>query len=170
MSALAHPSGRPRGRRAALIVVIVLVTVLAALLAIVAITGGTSASQAPSRLVGEPAPGPLSDARHTPDPAAAGAARTFLAGYLAFIYGEGSVEQIRDASPRLIAVLGKAHPAPATGHPLRPRILALGAHEASGSVLHVTALIGDGIARYPIEIEIARGASGWQATELSNDE
>jgi hypothetical protein len=170
MSALAHPSGRPRGRRAVLIVLAVLVTVLAALLVIVSITGGRSAPQAPSRLVGKPAPGPLSDARYAPDPAAAGAARTFLTGYLAFIYGEGSLGQIRDASPQLIALLGKAHPAPATGRPPRPRILALGAHEASGSVLHVTALISDGIARYPIEIEIARGAGGWQATELSNDE
>jgi hypothetical protein len=170
VSALAHPSGRPRRRRAALIVVAVLVAVLAVLLVIVAITGGRSAPQAPSRLVGKPAPGPLSDARHTPDPAAAGAARTFLAGYLAFIYGEGSVGQIRDASPSLIAVLGKAHPPRATGRPPRPRIVALGAEEASGSVLHLTALISDGVARYPIEIEIARGAGGWQATKLSNEE
>lgn len=170
MSALAHPNGRPRGRRAVLIVLAVLVTVLAALLVIVSITGGRSAPQAPSRLVGKPAPGPLSDARYAPDRAAGGAARTFLSGYLAFIYGEGSVEQIRDASPSLIAVLSKAHPPPATGRPPRPRILALGAHEASGSVLHVTALVSDGIARYPIEIEIARGPSGWQATKLSNDE
>jgi hypothetical protein len=170
MSALAHPSGRPRGRRTVLIVLAVLVGVLAVLLVIVAITGGRSAPQAPARLVGKPAPGPLSDARHAPDPAAAGAARTFLTGYLAFIYGEGSVDQIRDASPHLIAVLGKAHPAPATGRPPRPRIIALGAHEASGSVLHLTALINDGIARYPIGIEIVRGPGGWQATELSNDE
>jgi hypothetical protein len=170
MSTLAQPNGPPRLRRAALIVVGVLVAVLAALLVIVATTGGRSAPQAPGRLVGKPAPGPLSDARHAPDPAAASAARTFLTGYLAFIYGEGSVGQIRDVTPHLIAVLGKAHPPPATGRPPRPRILALGAHEASGSVLHVTALISDGIARYTIAIEIVHGPGGWQTTELSNDE
>ncbi|MGN6871634.1 MAG: hypothetical protein ACTHMY_24830 [Solirubrobacteraceae bacterium] len=170
MSALAHPSGRPRGRRAALIVVAALVAVLAAILVIVAITGGRSTPQAPTRLVGQPAPGPLSDARHAPDPAAASAARTFLSGYLAFIYGEGSLDQIRDASPKLIALLGKAHPPPARAHPPRPRLLALGAHEASGSVLHVTALITDGIARYPMGIVIVRGPGGWQTTELSSDE
>jgi hypothetical protein len=170
MSALAHPSGRPGRRRGALIVVLVLVAVLATLLVILATTGEKSGPQAPSRLVGQPAPGPLADARHAPEPAAASAARTFLSGYLAFIYGEGSAAQIRDATPHLLAVLSKAHPSPPAGRPPKPRILALGAHEASGSVLHVTALVGDGTARYPIGIRIVRGPGGWQATELSNDE
>jgi hypothetical protein len=170
VSALAHPSGRPRRRRGALIVVAVLVAVLATLLVIVATTGEKSAPQAPGRLAGQPAPGPLADARQAPEPAAASAARTFLSGYLAFIYGEGSVAQIRDATPHLLAVLSKAHPPPPTGRPPRPRILALGAHEASGSVLHVTALISDGTARYPIGIKIVRRPGGWQTTELSNDE
>ncbi len=59
-------------------------------------------------MVGQPAPGPLSDATHTPAPAAASAAATFLSGYLAFMYGDGSVSQIRDASPQLLAILAKA--------------------------------------------------------------
>lgn len=170
MSALAHPGGRPRRTRLALLVAGVLVVVLAVVLVIVATTGGRPVAQAPAPVVGGPAPGPLSDATNTPAPAAASAARTFLSGYLAFIYGEGSVSQIRDASPKLLAILGKAHPPAPAGRPPHPRILALGAQEASGNTLHLTALISDGVARYPIGIEIVRGPGGWQTTELSNDE
>lgn len=172
MSALAHPSGRPRRRRGALIVVGVLAAVLAVLLVIVAATGGRSVSQAPERLVGQPGPGPMSQAKHTPDPAAASAARTFLSGYLAFIYGHAPAAQIQDASPQLIALISKARPAPeapGAGAP-HPKVLALGAQEASGRILHLTALISDGIDRYPLGFVLVHEPGGWETTQLSSQE
>ena len=172
MSALAHPSGRPRRRRGALVVLGGLAAVLAILLVIVASTGGRSAPQAPARLTGEPAPGPLSGATHAPAAPAASAARTFLAGYLAFIYGEAPVGQIRDASPQLMALLSRAHPQPAapgkqTPH---PKVVALGSSEASGSVLHVTALVSNGVNRDTLGIVLVHKPGGWVTTQLSNDE
>lgn len=168
MSALAHPGGRRR--RGALLVVGALGALLAILLVILLTTGGTSAPRAAGRVVGRPAPGPLSQARHTPDPAAAGAARTFLSGYLAFIYGQAPVDQIRDASPQLIALLSKARPAPASPRSPHPRVFALGSREASGSPLHLTALISDGSARYRLGIVVVHEPGGWETTQLSTQE
>jgi hypothetical protein len=149
----------------------VLVAVLAVLIVILASTGGRSVPAAADRVVGQPGPGPMSQARHTPDPAAAGAARTFLSGYLAFIYGQAPVDQIRDGSPRLIGLISKARPAPPPpGRSPHPRILALGAHEASGSVLHLTALIADGTNRYPLGIVVVHEPGGWETTQLSSEE
>lgn len=150
----------------------VLVAVLAAGIAIAAASGSRSAAQIASpRVVGLPAPGPLANAPHAPVAPAAGAARTFLAGYLAYLYGRGSAADIRDAAPPLIAALGSVGPSltPAARR-LHPVVVGLGAHEASGSVLHVTALISDGIARYTLQIVLSHERSGWVTTQLPSAE
>jgi hypothetical protein len=48
--------------------------------------------------------------------------------------------------------------------------VALGAREPSGNVLHVTALVSDGIARYPVRFVMVHDQRGWEATALANPE
>lgn len=158
-------------RRGALLVVGVLAAVLAVGLVIASRTGGHSAPARKERLVGLPAPRPLSAFPHAPDPAAAGAARTFLSGYLAYLYGQADTSQIRQASPQLIATLPlkRLTVNPAALH-LHPAVVALGAREPGGSVLHVAALISDGVSRYPIQFVMVHEQRGWDATQLANPE
>jgi hypothetical protein len=171
VSALSGPHGRRSLGRRGLLLAAALAAVLVVGLVIVTHTGGHTTPQTGPRVVGAPAPGPFSDATHVPDAAAASAARTFLSGYLAFRYGQAGPDRIRDASPALIAVLSKGSLAvgPATRR-LHPVILKLAAHEASGTVLHLTALISDGEGRYPLRIVEVRGPNGWETTQLANPE
>jgi hypothetical protein len=148
------------------------VVVLAAGIAIAAASGGRPAAKTASlRVVGLPAPGLLANAPHAPPAPAASAARTFLGGYLAYVYGHAPAADIRDATPPLIAAFGRVGPSltPA-GRRLHPVVVGLGAHEATGSVLHVTALISDGIARYTLQIVLSHEQSGWVTTQLPNAE
>jgi hypothetical protein len=149
----------------------VLAGLLAAGLAVAAASGGRVTPAPQVRIVGQPAPGPFSDARYALPAAAARAARTFLEGYLAYMYGHGSTAQIKDASPQLIAKLplGAPNMTPA-GRRLEPRIVRLGAREAGGTVQHVTALIADGIARYPIRTVMVLEPQGWETTQFVSAE
>jgi hypothetical protein len=152
----------------------VLLVALAVGLTIAATTGGHSAPPAPPappRIVGQPAPGPLSDAPHALPPAAASAARAFLLGYLGFVTGKETAGQIPDASPKVIAGLGVQRlPASPAARKVSPAVLQLGAREASGSVLHVTAVVSDGISRYPVRIVMTHEPGGWTTTELGSAE
>lgn len=171
MSRLTEPLGRHSLARTALLLAAVFAAVIAGGLVIVTHSGGKAPPQTVPRLVGAPAPGPLSNATHAPDPAAASAARAFFAGYLAYRYGQAGPGQIRDASPKLIAVLSHAPlSVTAATRSLHPVLVKLGAHEASGSVLHVTALISDGMGRYPLRIVMAHEPGGWETTQLVNPE
>ena len=171
MSAAFEPRRRRSLGRRGLLLSAVLAAVLAVGLVIVTHTGGHTVPQRTPRVVGAPAPGPFSDATHAPDPAAAGAARTFLSGYLAYRYGQADAGRIRDASPKLFATLLHAQMSvPSAARSLHPVIVKLGAREASGSVLHVTALISDGIGRYPLRIVMVRESGGWETTQLANPE
>ena len=166
---IAHRGPHSIGRSGSLLLALVALALASGAVIATTINGGRSSAQLSQRVVGAPASGPLSAAAHAPDPAAAGAARAFLAGYLAFIYGQAPVEEIQDASPHLIALLRRARPQ-ATTASARPRVVTLGAREASGSVLHVTALISDGITRYPMGIVMVHEPRGWETTELASAE
>lgn len=171
MSWLAESPDRRSLWRRGLLLTVVLAAVLAGGLVIVTHTGGKAPPQTVPRLVGAPAPGPLANATHAPDPAAASAARAFFAGYLAYRYGQAGAGQIRDASPSLIAVLSHAQlSVTAATRSLHPVVVKLGAQEASGSTLHVTALISDGVGRYPLRIVMAHQPGGWETTRLANPE
>lgn len=172
MSLSAEPRGWLTLRGGAAL--LVLGIAVAAALAFATLTGGGSVVRAPGtlpRIVGAPAPGPLSGARNAPAPAAASAAREFMAGYLAYLYGHAPGSEIQAATPQLIATIGrgKAPVAPAARR-LRPVVVALGAREPSGNVLHVTALVSDGIARYPVRFVMVHDQRGWEATALANPE
>ncbi len=171
VSPLAQPAPRGALWRGCILLAAVLAVALVAGIAIAATRGGHATPPAPQRVVGEPVPSALAYAPHAPAPAAANAARTFLSGYLAYLYGKAGAAQIRDASPQLISALSQRGPAAApAARKLHPAVVGLGAVEATGSVLHVTAMISDGIARYPVRIVMVHGQRGWGATQLSNGE
>jgi len=169
-------SAEPRGwltlRRGAALLVLGIAA--AAALAFATLAGGGSAVRAPStltRIVGAPAPGPLSGAGNAPVPAAASAARKFMSGYLAYLYGHAPGRQIEAATPHLIATIGRGNaPVAPAARRLRPVVVALGAREPSGNVLHITALVSDGIARYPVRFVMVHDQRGWETTALANPE
>lgn len=171
MSALAHGRGRRRPVRVALLVVAVLAAVLVAAIVILSHRGSSPAPRVAQRVVGQKAPGPMSSAPNAVPAAAAETARTFLAGYLAWQYGHGESSQIRDATAQLLATFTPnrlaVNPAALKLH---PEVGALGAGEAAGSALHVTAMISDGAARYPIQIVVIHEGHGWEVTQLANPE
>lgn len=174
MSLSAQRRGRRLGGRAILLgalLVASLVALLVAGLAIAAGSGGHSAPIASQRVVGLPARSVMSYAPHTPPPGAARAARTFLSGYIAYLVDEAEARQIRDAAPALIAVLAQGRPSvtPAARR-VHQVIVALGAREARGRVLHLTALIRDGHFHYPIRFVISHDQRGWEVTQLSSAE
>lgn len=168
-----NPDALPRDwrplQRAGVALAVLLACALAVGLVIANRSGGRTAPTPSIRVVGQPAPGPLSNAEHNLPAAAAGAARTFFTGYLAYLYGHGSAAEIQGASPDVIAKLRPLSISPA-GRKLHPTVLALGARETGGPVLHVTALIGDGIARYWIRTVMAHERSGWDTTQLASQE
>ncbi len=170
MISQAQPSSGWSFRRG-LALVAALVAVLAVALVIATTTGGHSAPPPPREVVGAAAPGVLSYAPNRPNPAAAAAARTFLSGYLAYLYGQASARQIQDASPKLIAALAKEPPTVGRGASrLHPVVVGLGSEQRSGNVLDLTALVSDGIARFPVWIEIVHNQRGWETTRLSDPE
>jgi hypothetical protein len=166
MSLTVSPHGLRRG---ALVVLAVLVVALAAGLVIARTTGGSATPKAVAQqhVVGLPAASALSDTLHALPPAAATAARGFLSGYFAYLDGQIASGEIPGASRQVIAALGPkwVSPSPAT-HSVRPVVVQLGAQEANGSVLHVTALVSDGVSRYPVQIVMDDEHGGWLTTQL----
>jgi hypothetical protein len=160
-------------RRGVILLLAGLVLVLAIVFVIKTTTGGSASvvGKFPQRVVGSPAPGPLSDAPHSLPPAAATAARAFFLGYLAYVAGHANASQIPEASPQVIASLGVQRlPASPAKPKTRPAVLRLGAREAGGPVLHVTGLVSDGNSRYPIRIVMGQERSGWIVTEMPTAE
>jgi hypothetical protein len=113
----------------------------------------------------------MSDVPNALAPAAAAAAHVFFSGYLAYLYGQGGGSQVRDASPQLMALLTRGSPS-VTGatRRLHPVVVALGAHEPGGNVLHVTAMISDGLSRYPIRIVMVHDRYGWETSQVVDEE
>ena len=171
MSSLAAPHGRRRLGRGGVLAVMAFAAMVGVGLAVAVASGRRPAPTSQVRIVGLPASGPFSDAPYALPAAAASAARTFFVGYLAYMYGHGNSAQIKDASPQLIAKLPAQPPAIApAGRALQPRVVRLGAREASGTVQHVTALIADGIARYPIRTVMVLERQGWETTQFADPE
>jgi hypothetical protein len=97
------------------------------------------------------------------------AARRFLAGYLPYTYGRQSARRIRAATSRLRRRLAARPPrVPARVGHRRPRVLLVQAEGAGRARAAITALISDGARRYSVELELARGRSGWQVTDVGD--
>ena len=170
MTPLIERPGRRSPARSPLVLAVVAAAVLGGLL-FVTRSGEHATPPATPRIVGYPVPGPMSDVPNAPAPAAAAAARAFLSGYVAWLYGQAGGSQVRDASPQLTALLTRGSPSvTAATRRLHPVVVALGAHEPGGNVLHVTAMISDGLNRYPIRIVMVHDQSGWEASQVVSQE
>jgi hypothetical protein len=172
----------PRLARRMLIVFIPLL-LLATLLAAFAIAPhGRSAGTATRRhLADQPTAQPRLVPPSRPPPAEAGrepslstttgAALRFLRGYLAFSYGRGPLDAIRDADPRLIASLRRAHPrVPPAARNRRPRVTTLQVLPQARSTAQATATISDGRGpQYPVVFYLDRSQDGWTVTRVGDD-
>lgn len=150
----------PQERAAAMLAVAVLASVCAAGLtfrrpALTATPYGERRSATTQALPHQPIVGELS-------PAITRTADGFLAGYLDYLYGHGSVGQVKDATVSLTRSL-KAHPprAPQGLAGLKPRILRLLATPArGGGPVCVTAIVSDEEVvsyRIPLTLTESRG-------------
>lgn len=84
-------------------------------------------------------------------------ARRFLAGYLAYTYGQAPASRITDATRSLIAFL-QAHPprVPPAARARRPRIVSLRPATAPTGEITLTAVVNDGgLIDYPIGLLLA---------------
>jgi hypothetical protein len=92
-------------------------------------------------------------------------ARRFLAGYLAYSYGQGPVRRIRGAGDRLRARLAAQRPrVPARERRRHPRVVLLQLDGAGRTWAGVMALVDDRARRYSVSLTLARVRSGWQVT------
>ena len=95
----------------------------------------------------------------------------FLRGYLAYSYGRGRLQAVRDASPELIAALHQARPrVPLAARMRRPRITTIQVLPQAPGTAQATATITDGSAlQYPLVFYLDRRPSGWTVTRLGDD-
>ena len=150
------------GRRSALAIVVVLLAASAALLtatrpsqhrpmprrAAISLDGGARPPAAPDPSAHVAPVGPV----------AARVARRFLAGYLAYVYGQAPAAAITDAAPALVRSLrarpSLVSPAMRARH---PRVLALRPTPAPAAMVAVSALVGDGeLADYTVGLLLER--------------
>jgi len=174
--------GLPRSARRALMAVIPPL-LLAAVVATFAIAPSGRGGDAPARQPSAQHRPTDAPAAPIPRPAWAAAAREsvlseatdsalrFLRGYLAYSYGRGRLQAIRDASPKLIAALGQARPrVPPAARSRRPRLTTLQVLPQAPGTAQATATISDGSGlQYPLVFSLDRRPSGWTVTRLADD-
>lgn len=159
-------------RRAAVILlgVVALVAVAAGVALFVAPDGERTAS---TSTLARPAPEgtPQAQAPYKPDPAAAQAARRFLAGYLAYFYGHAGPDAIEGVSTEVLAHL-EAHPLKRPAH-LRertPKIIELRSSSPAATRIRIVAIVDDGWATYPFSIELAHRDGRWLVVRVPDED
>ncbi|MGH2945812.1 MAG: hypothetical protein ACRDPC_06045 [Solirubrobacteraceae bacterium] len=173
--------GPPRGVRRGVMLILPLL-LLAALIATFAIAPSGGSHRAPQRPAHEPqppAPKLVPPSKSTPPPgsrepalsAATDPALRFLRGYLAYSYGRGSIDAIRDANPELIASLRRARArVPPAARKRLPRITTLQVLPQAPNTAQATATVDDGSgAQYALIFYLDRRARGWTVTRLGDD-
>ena len=95
----------------------------------------------------------------------------FLNGYVAFLYGRGSVDELEGATRELRRELRRARlRVPPARAARTPRIVRLQSAEQSPATVVVTAIVDDGdLAAYPVTALVERRAGSWQVTRLADD-
>jgi hypothetical protein len=89
------------------------------------------------------------------------AARSFMTGYLPWLYGEGPVDMIRDATGELIAQLRADPPRiPPTLQGLRPRLASIGM-QRHGVRWRAYALVTDGRVTYDLIVDVEQLNGRW---------
>lgn len=99
--------------------------------------------------------------------AAAKAARAFMGGYLPWLYGEGRVSQVHDATAALLAQL-KAHPPniPPSLQGLHPRLAALGMQRHAPG-WQALANVTDGRQTYDLTVTVVSDHGRWLVSDVS---
>lgn len=167
------------GERRRLFAAVALLIVLAAIL--LSVTGETgterAAEQPPAApAVGQPIPSPPADQDELEDGdrsgvAAERAARRFLDGYLAYLYGRGDARGIEAASAALAVRLRREQPrvSPATRR-REPSVVDVSARRLDAVRYQVAATVADGgVVEYPIELTVARHDGDWVVTSTVVD-
>jgi hypothetical protein len=174
--------GLPRLARLTLMILVPLV-LLAALVATFAIaprgpadtasTRRNEARQSPARhrLVPPSRPAATETSQEPALSSASHPALGFLRGYLAFSYGRGTVDAIRNADRRLIASLRESHARiPPAERKRHPRVATLQIVPQAHGAVQATATITDGSGpQYPLVFYLDRRPSGWVVTRLGDD-
>jgi hypothetical protein len=144
-----------RGALAAVAVVVIAATLLLSLTA--PETPPRRPASTPGRRVGEREAPRTNESSSGSTVAALRAARRFLHGYLAYIYGHGRATQVSAATSGLARSLASRSPkVPPSMRARRPRVLALHVVTVPTGVIEVTALINDGgLVDYPIQLRLA---------------
>jgi hypothetical protein len=99
------------------------------------------------------------------------AARRFLRGYLAAVYGRGTIDEIPASTPQLREGLRRQHdrvpPAQRARHPHVARLVLTA---AGAEALRGLATVDDGdLAPYPLPFTIARDRAGhWRVTSVGD--
>ena len=99
------------------------------------------------------------------------AARSFLRGYLPFLYSRAPLGRIRNITPRVRTILrrGRSRPSPAQRH-RRPHLLHLTVIGQAPGAAIVAAQIDDGsVAPYPLTFTLRRRGAGWLVNGLGRD-
>jgi hypothetical protein len=109
--------------------------------------------------------------RHTCGETARRVGERFLNGYVAFLYGRGSVDEIEGATRELGRVLRRARVwVPPARAARTARIVGLQSTEQPPATVVVTATVDDGdLAAYPVTALVERRAGSWRVIRLADD-
>ena len=95
-------------------------------------------------------------------------ARTFLAGYLPFAYGQASAGSVQAGTPALRRQLkGERVQVTPVERRRRPRVVTLTALGRASGVVIATALVDDGgVANYAVRLTLRRMSRGWLVSRV----
>jgi hypothetical protein len=98
------------------------------------------------------------------------AARTFLAGYLAYSYGQGKARRIRGAAPDLRKQLAAQPPVvPPSERRREPKVRLIQTEGVSPQAATLQALVADGARSYSVSLGLQRRAGGrWVVTTVES--
>lgn len=145
-------------RRGAVVAIIAFLALVALLLAFTHSSSRPAASPPASSTPSRPAPATVPHGGDVPPGVAAGVARAFLSGYLAYAYAGRPAGSVIDATPQLVQSL-KDHPprVRVALHTRLPRIVALHFADPQSGQLAVNAIVNDGgIVDYAVNLLVAR--------------
>lgn len=110
--------------------------------------------------------------RWTPaDAAAAGVSvRTFLGGYLPYLYGQAPAGQVKDATAGFVGALKRERRMVPPGiRALHPRVVAIGVSPQAAGHAIASAMVSDGeVVRYPIGLALTQTARRWLVSGLQS--
>jgi hypothetical protein len=96
------------------------------------------------------------------------AARSFLVGYLRFVYGRASAASVRALAPALRSeLILKRAQVPPVARRRHPRLVALTAlGQASGDAVALALVDDGGIANYAVRLTVRRTSRGWLVSRV----